>query len=162
MSTVKRVRKRRIDTSEEGQQHQVTPDDIDSPDLQALFKKHFEAQFEPLPEKIFSLPSSSKNTEEAEDESNDCDLCSTWEGLSDEDKPAPKLIQHGTSETAIPIMTNEEYKTFMVCRTYMPSRCKVLIAPFRRQNPPPPPSPLCQRRKILMLTTPMPPPTLPT
>lgn len=87
-------------------------EDMEISELHKIFRKHFEAEFEPLPE---ARPVAITLTEEEEPEDDDGDAsAAVWEGLSDEDKPVAELVQYNTSQTTMPEMTSEEYRTFMV------------------------------------------------
>lgn len=79
------------------------------PDLQALLQKHFEANFEPLP---------NVHTTENGDASqrflaNDSDT-SDWEGISDDEAPYPETISHDQGATATEDICESELKAFMV------------------------------------------------
>ena len=104
-------RKRRSQLDEEAAGTEGTSNGSNDGDLQALFRKHFEAQFEPLPDTQHTPVPLASDIEKG----NDGESTSDWEGLSDENEPAMELIQHTTPWTARPEMTKEEYKIFMVC-----------------------------------------------
>ena len=111
MAIVLGKRKRRSQLDEEPAETDIQSGGAHDGDPQTLFKKHFEASFEPLPDTqpIPVLTGGDAN------ETKDGDSSSDWGGLSDESEPAIKLIQHNESRTARPEMTKAEYKKFMVC-----------------------------------------------
>ena len=77
--------------------------------LQALFQKHFEAQFEPLPhdhavrEKTLSVSPSTDNSS-----------VSDWEGLSDEEEDGPEIIDYDPATPFNAELPSQEIKSFMV------------------------------------------------
>ena len=105
------TRKRRSESDEEELVDPNFKSDIETSDLRTLFKRHFEAQFEPLPEVRSTTIAPAEDEERG---GGGDDSGSAWEGLSDEDEPAAELIQYNTSLTAISQSTKEEYKTYMV------------------------------------------------
>lgn len=84
----------------------VSPSEED--DAQAIFRRHFEAQFKPLPapKKIVKI------VEEVEDESDDR---SSWDGISEVEEDAVQVVEHTDVHAKIALMSKEELKAFMVC-----------------------------------------------
>lgn len=77
-------------------------------DAQEIFRRHFEAQFKPLP--VFQKPI--VLAEESEDESNEEN---DWEGISDSEQNGVQVIEHTDALTRMAAMSKEELKSFMVC-----------------------------------------------
>ena len=104
-------RKRRAEIADDGSDQKSSLNNGESQDLQALFRKHFEAQFEPLLEtRPTPVPVAENEEGNVIDESG-----SYWEGLSEEEEANAPLVQYTTSRTARPEMSREELKAFMVC-----------------------------------------------
>lgn len=76
--------------------------------VQALFRQHFEATFEPLEK--FCLPSSNQAAIEVQPDITE----SEWEGISDEDQVKTKIIEFHGSEMSKTNISKDELKTFMV------------------------------------------------
>jgi hypothetical protein len=78
-------------------------------DAQEIFRRHFEAQFKPLPvvQKTVKVP------EEAppEDES---DGASEWDGISEEEETTVQVVEHVDAQSRMAAMSKEELKVFMV------------------------------------------------
>ena len=104
-------KKRRSQLDDEAAEGGQLSDDIKDADLQALFRKHFETHFKPLPDTHRALVLPVGDTEEG----NEGESMSDWEGLSDENEPVTELIQYTAPWTAKPELTREESKIFMVC-----------------------------------------------
>jgi hypothetical protein len=82
--------------------------DVEELDAQEIFRRHFEAQFKPLP----AAPKSSKPAnEESGDESEEA---SDWDGISDEKENAVQVVEHTEAQARTAGMSKEELKTFMV------------------------------------------------
>ena len=78
-------------------------------DLQAVFKRHFEAKFKPLdPE-----PEKTKIVEQVEDV-RDEDGDSDWEGINSGEEAAVEVIEHSTSRVVNEHARKDELKAFMV------------------------------------------------
>lgn len=106
MATALGKRKRKpIETTRNG------PDDSSESfnhDAQEIFRKHFEAQFKPLP----AVKRPVKVVEEASEE--DSEEESEWGGISDEDGTSIQVIEHIDAETRMAAMSKEQLKAFMV------------------------------------------------
>ena len=76
-------------------------------DAQEIFRRHFEAQFAPLPE----VPKPTVLEEESEAESEEED---EWGGLSEEEMDGVQVVQHTNAESRMAAMSKEELKKFMV------------------------------------------------
>ncbi|KAM0334325.1 hypothetical protein ACHAQA_001349 [Verticillium albo-atrum] len=103
---------------------------ISEEEAQAIFRRHFEAQFAPLPE-----AKKPKVTEaEAEEEilQDDAEVDSEWDGVSDEEpENAIEVVDHTDAKPHDPTagMTKRELKAFMSSRP-----------PSQTDKPPPPPA----------------------
>lgn len=76
-------------------------------DAQEIFRRHFEAQFAPLPEvlKVTVVEEEEDEDEEEEDE---------WDGISDEETDGVQIVQHTNAESRMAAMSKEQLKAFMV------------------------------------------------
>lgn len=85
-------------------------------DTQEIFRRHFEAQFEPLPVLDTHSDSDSdiEDDEDADinDDFNDDESEDGWEGLSSESQDGIEIIEHIVTQPKV--MTKEERKRFMV------------------------------------------------
>jgi len=84
-------------------------------DAQAIFRRHFEAQFKPLP------PATAAKTEvlQEEDEETDTDASeSEWSGIEDENEPETiEVVLHDSvSKSTDSSMTKKELRAYMVMR----------------------------------------------
>ena len=78
-------------------------------DLQAIFKRHFEAKFKPLdPE-----PEKTKVVEQVEDVPDE-DEDSDWEGINSGEEAAVEVIEHSASRVINERARKDELKAFMV------------------------------------------------
>ncbi|CAG8960493.1 hypothetical protein HYFRA_00008212 [Hymenoscyphus fraxineus] len=77
-------------------------------DAQEIFRRHFEAQFKPL-------PIVQKATEEAEDlsEEDDDDEEEEWGGISEPEEGGVEVVEHTDAQTRMAAMSKEELKAFM-------------------------------------------------
>ena len=85
-------------------------DDKDSPEVQSLFRQHFEANFEPLEEPHLPHPSRRDNVP-------DVDLheqTSDWEGLSDSENDHVEVVDHAMPKPSMVELVKEDFKSFMV------------------------------------------------
>lgn len=76
--------------------------------VQALFRQHFEATFEPLEK--FCLSSSHQEAIEIQPDLTE----SEWEGISDEEQVKTQIIEFHGSEMSKTDISKDELKTFMV------------------------------------------------
>lgn len=81
-------------------------------DLQEVFRRHFEAQFQPLPDQQPLVPSTPTISAELDPEANNSD----WDGLStDEEEAHIEVVEHITlSKAERAELSKEELKSFMV------------------------------------------------
>ena len=103
-------RKRRTDIDGKDNATCISSDNKASGDLQALFRQHFEAHFEPLD--IVHTPQSKHELKESHVRTNDSE--SDWEGLSDEEKVEVHFIQSSKANSQNFETSNDEFKSFMV------------------------------------------------
>jgi len=120
--------------------------EIDETDTQNIFRKYFEAKFEPLPEREPQPPSPSTDDEdkdededEDEDEDDDNDDGSEWDGILGDDGVATevKIIEHRTvSDVKGETLDKSVSRRFMV-RTSTPDLLMPLTNPLERAPNPP-------------------------
>ena len=103
-------RKRRVAESTENKKRERT-EGSESPELDAqeIFRRHFEAQFAPLPE----VPKSTILEEDSEDGSEEEEE-EEWDGISDEEVNGVQVVQHTNAESRMAAMSKEQLKAFMV------------------------------------------------
>ena len=111
MATTLGKRKRR--TAEVTQDH--ARDDSENSessevDAQELFRRHFEAKFKPLP----VVKEAEKLVEAQEDDSEEE---SDWDGISEDEQAAVEVVEHTDAQSRMALMSKEELKVFMVCRS---------------------------------------------
>jgi len=75
---------------------------------QEIFRRHFEAQFEPLP--VVQKPV--KVAEEAPEDDSEED--SGWDGISDGEENGIQVVEHTDAQARMAAMSREELKAFMV------------------------------------------------
>lgn len=92
------------DSSESGSESEAI-------DAQEIFRRHFQSQFEALPE-VAKKPKIALPAPEIEPEEDD--EVSDFEGLSDTDEDGIQVVEHTDSQTRMVAMTKEELKRFMV------------------------------------------------
>jgi hypothetical protein len=78
-------------------------------DAQEIFRRHFEAQFKPLP--VVQKKTEEVLEEASEDES---DKDSEWDGISEGEEDAVQVVEHIDSQPGMAVMSKEELKAFMV------------------------------------------------
>lgn len=103
-------RKRRVEIDEPSLKTDLTTCHEISDDLHALFREHFETQFEPLDNS--HLLRSKNNSKEPLIDTG----CSEtdWEGLSDEERTKAHVIQLNSDNREVEEFSKEEFKNFMV------------------------------------------------
>lgn len=138
----KRKRRNELDsTSSHGDDSEVWHPQ--PPDFKALFKKHFEAKFEPLAKDDQGPPAQALLADEATNEGSESD--SNWSGISDEDAPQAELIHHTTFYSTRTDVPRDEIKSFMVnLHRLRTEEGKSLIATTRHPSPLPPNRPALQ------------------
>jgi hypothetical protein len=81
-------------------------------DAQEIFRRHFEAQFRPLPE----LRKAAKVVEEAEEDGSE--EGSSWNGLSEDEGNGVQVVEHTNAQSRMAAMSKGELKAFMVCLSF--------------------------------------------
>jgi hypothetical protein len=77
-------------------------------DAQEIFRRHFEAQFKPLPvAQKSSKPAAEEVADESEEEYN-------WDGISDDEGNGVQVVEHTEALARTAAMSKEELKSFMV------------------------------------------------
>lgn len=105
----KRVRRETVSKTETAPQD--APNYSDQEDLQAIFRRHFEARFKPLAdlakpkEKPVDLVAEESTEEESE-----------WDGISEDEEAPVEVIEHSTSTDAASLLDKQAQKAFMVHR----------------------------------------------
>lgn len=109
MQTASGKRKRSTGVSSKVARQKVEEPTFDQ-DAQEIFRRHFEAQFNPLPE-------SRKLPEVADTVYDESAEESEWSGIPDEEDDV-QVVKH--SETSIETMSKEQLKSFMVRIFFIP------------------------------------------
>ncbi|RDW78407.1 hypothetical protein BP5796_06259 [Coleophoma crateriformis] len=78
-------------------------------DAQAIFRRHFEAQFKPLPE----VKKAAKPIEAAPEEEESQEDESEWDGLSEVEETEVQVVEHTDAQSRMAAMSKEELKAFM-------------------------------------------------
>jgi hypothetical protein len=117
MTVVLGKRKRRELLNSQGIE---SPDAINSAHIQALFKKHFEEKYEPLPE---TAPAATLHHNADIPTLSSTEDSDSWDGLSDGEHNYVQIIEHSTSSQSQTTTTRQERKTFMVP---LPTHLKLL------------------------------------
>lgn len=109
MATMLGKRKRRAPETRM-EDHRAGSEDSEASELDAheIFRRHFEAQFKPLP--VAKKPVKPVE-EELEDESEEG---SDWGGISDGEGNGVQVVEHTDAQSRMAAMSKEELKAFMV------------------------------------------------
>lgn len=91
----------------------TTHTDADEEAARAIFQKHFEAQFAPLPE---PFQAATDDRSEEEDSSEDEEDDEEWGGISDDEEEAVEVVDHTSKSEWNSTMGKREQKDFMVRR----------------------------------------------
>lgn len=91
-------------------------------DAQEIFRRHFEAQFKPLPDikKVVKVVEEELEGESEEEED--------WDGISEEEGGAVQVVEHTDAESRMAAMSKEELKAFMV--GHLPMNWWTLLIPW--------------------------------
>jgi hypothetical protein len=81
-------------------------------DAREIFRRHFEAQFKPLP----VLRKAAKVVEEAEED--DSEESSSWNGLSEDEGRGVQVVEHTDAQSRMAAMSKDELKAFMVSLSF--------------------------------------------
>ncbi len=79
----------------------------DELDAQEIFRRHFEAQFKPLP-----IAKKAEPVQEMMEEGSDDD--SDWNGISDAEENGVQVVEHTDAQSRMAAMSKEELRSFMV------------------------------------------------
>lgn len=80
-------------------------------DAQEIFRRHFEAQFKPLP-KVQNATVVEESSDQVPETESD------WGGLSDGEEDGVQVVEHEDAQARMAAMSKEELKIFMVNRFY--------------------------------------------
>lgn len=95
--------------------------EADEEAARAVFQKHFEAQFAPLPEPVQAVTDDRSDEEEDGSEDGGEDEDEEWGGISDDEEEAVEVVDHTSKEASSSTMGKRELKDFMVRATQLPS-----------------------------------------
>jgi len=107
MSTTLGKRKRALHRKEPAQRAESEGSESEQLDAQEIFRRHFEAQFKPLP-----VVKKDIVMEEASQEESEEDL--DWDGISDGEADGVQVVEHTDALSRMAAMSKEELKSFMV------------------------------------------------
>jgi len=81
-------------------------------DAKEIFRRHFEAQFAPLP----AVQQTTKSAEDVseDDSEEESEEESEWGGISGPEEEAVEVIEHSDAQSRMAAMSKEELKAFMV------------------------------------------------
>lgn len=132
MSTMLGKRKRRTAGPIENKRKESSEGSESSElDAQEIFRRHFEAQFEPLPE--VAKPTISR---EESDDGNEDKEEGEWDGISEEEEEeGVQIVHHTNAESRMAAMSKEELKAFMV-RYIIFSRFLLMLIQLQSSKPP--------------------------
>jgi hypothetical protein len=108
MASMLGKRKRRTPEITKKDREQSEESDSSRLDAQEIFRRHFEAQFKPLP---VAQKSSKQVAEEPDDES---EKEPDWDGISDDQENGVPVVEHTEAQARTAAMSKEELKSFMV------------------------------------------------
>jgi hypothetical protein len=115
MATKLGKRKRELKTPGERADLRNSEDSSSSElDAQEIFRRHFEAQFKPLP----VVPKKTVEVEPQEDDDSGPD--SEWSGISEAEDGLVEVIEHTDAESRMAAMSKEELKAFMASTNLRP------------------------------------------
>lgn len=99
-------------------------------EAQEVFRRHFEAQFQPLPE-VEKVKVVEEEEEEEYDDAEEEEE-SEWDGIS-EDENEVRVVEHTDSYARMAAMSKEQLKSFMVL-TIPPLFTMQFLIVYRHQN----------------------------
>ena len=103
----KRKRRGREITKKESRE-ESEGSDASGLDAQEIFRRHFEAQFKPLP--VARQPSKPTGEDSADGSEEESD----WGGISDNEETEVQVVEHTEAQARTAAMSKEELKSFMV------------------------------------------------
>ena len=111
MTTTLGKRKRRT-AKDTGGTASGRQDDQDSKslelDAQEIFRRHFEAQFKPLPPVERKVKVAEEKLEKNSEEGSE------WDGISDGEQAAVQVVEHTDAQSRVATMSKDELKSYMV------------------------------------------------
>jgi len=108
MATLLGKRKRREAVAPVADKRQHSEDSEALEDAQEIFRRHFEAQFKPL-------PVAKKPIQVIEEPKDDSEEESDWDGISETEEDGVQVVEHTDAQIRMAAMSKEELKSFMVC-----------------------------------------------
>lgn len=110
MATTLGKRKRRgIEATKEDWSESVEESSSLQEHAQAIFRRHFEAKFKPLPVGKKVITSVDETSED------DYEAASDWDGISEDGESNIQIIEHIDAQSRMGAMSKEKLKLFMVC-----------------------------------------------
>lgn len=110
--------------------------EADEEAARAVFRKHFEAQFAPLPEPVKAAEASSDDEEEDSDGDGESGEGEEWGGVSDSDDEgedkAVEVVDHSSKASDAASMGKRELKAFMVRHLHQTLSPPSPLFPFAR------------------------------
>ncbi|KAG4423231.1 hypothetical protein IFR04_003597 [Cadophora malorum] len=106
MSTTLGKRKRALHRKEPAQRAESEGSESEQLDAQEIFRRHFEAQFKPLPVVKKDIVMEEASQEESEEDSD-------WDGISDGEADGVQVVEHTDALSRMAAMSKEELKSFM-------------------------------------------------
>ena len=107
MSTTLGKRKRAVHRKESARRAESEGSESEQLDAQEIFRRHFEAQFKPLPVVKKDIVMEETPQEESEEDSD-------WDGISDGEADGVQVVEHTDALSRMAAMSKEELKSFMV------------------------------------------------
>ncbi|KAG4432332.1 hypothetical protein IFR05_012182 [Cadophora sp. M221] len=106
MSTKLGKRKRATPKKEPAHRAESEESGSEEMDAQEIFRRHFEAQFKPLPTVTRGIVMEEVQQEESEEDSD-------WGGISDGEENGVQVVEHTDALSRMAAMSKEELKSFM-------------------------------------------------
>lgn len=108
-----RVSKKQIESQNEQPSSESESEALDA---QEIFRRHFEAQFAPLPVVAKKGKVGKVEAEEESEEGSEGELEgeSDWDGISEEEDNGVQVVEHTDAQSRMAAMSKEELKSFMV------------------------------------------------
>lgn len=111
VAEVKVSRKRQAAESS-SEESEGSDTDVSALDAQEIFRRHFEAQFEALPE--ITKPVAAEGESEDDIEDDEPEEEEEWGGISENEDDGIVIVQHTSTGSRTAGMSREELKAFMV------------------------------------------------
>ncbi|KAL2074866.1 hypothetical protein VTL71DRAFT_8645 [Oculimacula yallundae] len=106
MSTNLGKRKRATPQKQPAHREESEGSGLEELDAQEIFRRHFEAQFQPIPVVKREIIVEEVAEEDSEEESD-------WDGISDTEENGVQVIEHTDAESRMAAMSKEELRSFM-------------------------------------------------